>query len=168
MLDKKLKLSALLLFVLVFGLPELKAQEAIPVSGGNASGYGGSVSYSVGQVIYTANTGTSGSEAQGVQQPFEISVVTGNVDTKGINLACTVFPNPATDHVLLKVENGLSDDLSYLLYDASGKILEKKEVRGNETTIQMGMLVPASYFLKIVKTEHASSAVVKTFKIVKK
>ena len=72
---KKLKLITLLL--LGVGLTGLQAQQAIPASGGNASGSGGSASYSVGQVIYSKNTGTNGSVAQGIQQPYEIMVVTG-------------------------------------------------------------------------------------------
>lgn len=38
----------------------IQVQNAIPASGGNASGSGDSVSYSIGQVDYTTNTGTSG------------------------------------------------------------------------------------------------------------
>lgn len=72
---KKMKLSAII--ILAMALTELKAQEAIPASGGNATGSGGSVSYSVGQVEYSSNTGSGGSVAAGVQQPYEISVVTG-------------------------------------------------------------------------------------------
>jgi len=44
MLNKKVKISALLL--LCVGLTGLQAQNAIPASGGNASGGGGTASYS--------------------------------------------------------------------------------------------------------------------------
>ncbi|MBV1889111.1 MAG: HYR domain-containing protein, partial [Proteobacteria bacterium] len=46
----------------------ISAQESINVSGGDATGTGGSSSYSVGQVFYTTNVGATGSVAQGVQQ----------------------------------------------------------------------------------------------------
>ena len=101
---KKLKLSTVLLLGL--GLTGLQAQTAIPATGGNVSGTGGSVSYSVGQVVYTTNTGgANGSVAQGVQQPFEISVVTGIDEANGITLQCSAYPNPTTDFLKLKVEN---------------------------------------------------------------
>jgi hypothetical protein len=45
-----------------------------PQAGGEATGSGGSVSYSVGQVVYTTNTGINGSVAQGVQQPYEFQM----------------------------------------------------------------------------------------------
>lgn len=52
------------------GLTGLQAQEAIP-----ASGIDGSVNCMVGQVVYATNTGANGSFSQGVQQPYEISVI---------------------------------------------------------------------------------------------
>ena len=161
MRHKKVKLSVILLLGL--GLTGLQAQEAIPVSGGNASGSGGAVSYSVGQLVYTTNTGTSGSVAQGVQQPYEISEVTGIEEVKGITLQCSAYPNPATDYVKLKVENYETKNLTYWLYDINGKLLESKKIDGSETFINMEILVPATYFLKVIDNNKE----VKTFKIIK-
>jgi hypothetical protein len=39
------------------------AQESVNASGGEASGAGGSASFSVGQVVYTTNSAASGSLA---------------------------------------------------------------------------------------------------------
>jgi hypothetical protein len=160
MKHKRLKLSAVLLLGL--GLTGLQAQETIPATGGNASGSGGTVSYSVGQVVYTTNTGTNGSVAQGVQQPFEISVVTG-IEQTAINLAISAYPNPTTDFLLLKVESEKLKDLSYQLYDLNGKLLQNKKIEGNETSIVMSNLVPATYFVKVTE----GNKEVKTFKIIK-
>lgn len=166
MKHKKLKLSAVLLICV--GLTRIQAQEAIPVSGSNASGSGGTASYTAGQVFYITNTGTNGSVAQGIQQPYEIYVVTGIDDAIGINLECTAYPNPATDFLNLRVENYDNANLSYHLFDINGKLIESKKLTGNETTIPMANLPQATYFLKIVKTKHASSQQeVKTFKIIK-
>lgn len=82
---KRLKFCAVLLLGL--GLAGLQAQTSVNVTGGNASGSGGSASYSVGQFVYQTHTGTSGSVSEGVQQPYEISVVTGLEEAKGINLS---------------------------------------------------------------------------------
>ena len=49
----------------------MKAQtshQVLSASGGDATGSGGSVAYSVGQIVYTTSTGTTGSVAQGVEQ----------------------------------------------------------------------------------------------------
>ena len=162
MRHKKLKLSAVLLLGL--GLTGLQAQTAVPATGSNASGSGGTVSYSVGQVVCTTNTGGSnGSVAQGVQQPFEISVVTGLEEAKGINLSVSAYPNPTTDFLNLKVENYDKTNLSYQLFDISGKLLETKKITSNETSINTSKLVPATYFLKVTENNKE----VKTFKILK-
>ncbi|MBN2669392.1 MAG: T9SS type A sorting domain-containing protein [Bacteroidales bacterium] len=161
MRQKRLILSAILLLGL--GLTGLKAQTSINASGGVATGSGGSASYSVGQVVYTTNTGTSGSVAEGVQQPFEISVVTEIEEAKGINLSVTAYPNPTTDYLTLEVNEFEISNLSYQLYDISGKLLQSEKIKGNQTSIVMNNLVPATYFVKVIQRNRD----VKTFKIIK-
>lgn len=162
MRQKRLKLSAVLLLGL--GLTGLQAQQSINATGGDASGSGGSVGYSVGQVVYTTNTGTNGSVAQGVQQPFEISVVTGLEEAKGINLSVTAYPNPTTDYLTLRIDEFEISNLSYQLYDITGKLLQNEKITGNQTSIVMSNLVPANYFVKVIQ----GNKEVKTFKIIKK
>jgi hypothetical protein len=161
MRHKRLKLSAL--FLLGLGSTGLQAQETIPATGGNALGSGGSMSYSVGQVVYTTNTGTNGSVAQGVQQPYEISIVIGIEEAKGIKLTISAFPNPTTDFLTLKVENYDKENLSYQLFDMQGKFLENKKITDNQTSIVISNLVPATYFVKVTE----GNKEVKTFKIIK-
>jgi len=158
---KKFKFSAILLLGLV--LPGVYAQQAITATGGNASGNGGSVSFTIGQVVYTINTGTNGSTAQGVQQPYEISVVTGLEETNGTNFICSAYPNPAANYILLKIENYKTENLTYQLYDNIGRLLQNNRVQGNVTNIDMCNMVIATYFLKVIE----SNNVLKIFKIVK-
>lgn len=172
MRQKKLKLCTVLLLSL--GLTGLHAQEAILASGGDASGSGGSVSYSVGQVVYTTNTGANGSAAQGVQQPYEISDATGLEEAKGFNLKYTAYPNPATDLLTLKIveqseipmiigKNYDSENLSYQLFDINGILLESKKLTGNSIAILMANLASATYFLKVYNNQKE----LKTFTIIK-
>jgi hypothetical protein len=161
MRHKKLKLTAVLLLGL--GLIGLQAQESVNVTGGNASGSGGSASYSVGQVVYTTNTGTTGSVAQGVQQPYEISVVTAIEEAKGINLSITAYPNPTTDYLTLRIDEFEISNLSFQLYDMNGKLLQNEKITGNQTSIVMSNLVPATYFVIVTN----GSQTIKEFKIIK-
>ncbi len=164
MRHKKLKLSAIILLGL--GLTGLQAQESVNATGGDASGSGGSASYSVGQVVYTTNTGTNGSVAQGVQQPYEISVVTGLEEAKGISLSVTAYPNPTTDYLTLRIDASTTlsiQSMSYQLYDMNGKLLQNEKITGNQTSIVMSNLVPATYFVKVIQANKE----VKTFKIIK-
>ena len=140
-----------------------KAQIAVPAAGGNASGKGGTQSYSVGQVVYTTDNGANGIISKGVQQPFEISVVTGIKIFSDISLECVVNPNPVTDFVKLKIEKYEDENLSYQLFDINGRLLLNNKIEGAETNIQMENLLPGTYFLKVTDKNKET----KIFKIIK-
>ncbi len=158
---KKIKLMVVLL--LTFGLSILYSQQTITTSGGNASGNGGSVSYSVGQLVFKTNSSSQGSVAQGVQQPFEISVLAGLVEANGINLILSAYPNPTTDFILLKIENYKIENLTYQLKDINGKLLLNQKINSNETSILMEALSSGCYFLKV----NQNKTELKSFKIIK-
>jgi hypothetical protein len=138
----------------------LYAQESSTTAGGEATGTGGTASYSVGQVVYTTNTGTNGSVAQGVQQPYEISITVG-INETSINLELSVYPNPTTNYLTLKVEDNAN--LSYQLFDLQGKVLESKKLQSTSTNINLEAQPKAIYFLRVTKNGTA----IKTFKIIK-
>ena len=140
------KVQFIVLILLIFQLTGLQAQETVPTSGGNATGSGGTISYSVGQVSYSVLNGPGGSVVN------------------GIKLICSVYPNPTTEFLTLKVENYDLKNLSYKLFDAIGNQLESKKITGDQTIIPMGNLVIASYFLIITDNKKE----IKSFIIIKK
>lgn len=160
--------SIIKLFLLFIIGSHALAQEAISTAGGNSIGMGGTLSYTVGQVIYTTNAGTSGTLAQGIQQAYEISVITEHPDTKQISLSCSAYPNPTTNYLTLKIDGKILDDYEAYLFDTEGKIIEIIKIDGTLTTIDMSKLAPATYILKIVrKGQNAEITDMKTFKIIK-
>lgn len=161
MRQSKLKLITIVLLSLSQNL--VKAQETTDAAGGNASGSGGSVSYSIGQTLYNTHTGTNGSVAQGVQQPYEISIVTEIKEAKDISLSCTASPNPTTNFLKLKIENYASENLTYVLYELNGKVIETKKMESSEVSITTEQLASGIYFLKVVELNND----LKTFKIIK-
>ncbi len=152
-----------IMFICSVCISSLKGQETIPATGGNTTGSGGSMSYTVGQVIYQTLSGTSGTVAQGVQQPYEISFITGLEEARDIYLICSAYPNPASDFLTLKIENINKENLSFKLLDTNGRLLESKKVTGNEIQISMSSLFPSIYFLKVFYDQKE----IKTFKIIK-
>ncbi len=156
-----MKTSLFILFSIIISI-SLMAQEAVPAAGGDASGSGGSASYTVGQVVYTTIFSETGSVAQGVQHAYIVEVTTGIAET-GIQLHATVYPNP-TMHVLhLTVENIELDNLTYQLYNVQGKLMSKMEINNKQTTIPMNDLAAATYLLSVTDGRKE----VKTFKIIK-
>jgi len=175
-MKEKLKLLTIAVLVL-FGLSNLQAQEAIPATGGEASGSGGSASYTVGQVVYTTSVGTNGNSiAEGVQQPYEISVITSIPEAKGISLNISAYPNPTTNYLTVKVDAStlLSiQSLQYQVFDINGKLLQTVKATGQETKIETNNLVNGNYFVKVYavgKNDHTgidNEKEIKVFKIIK-
>ncbi|MFN5627817.1 MAG: T9SS type A sorting domain-containing protein [Bacteroidota bacterium] len=157
----KLKNLAMLWAVLLCaGLAQ--AQESVNSTGGNATGSGGSVSYSIGQVVYTTNTANEGSAAQGVQQAYEIIPVDINQNEPKISLS--VFPNPIADNLILQVNDFEGSTLNFQLCDMQGKQLSKGQIMAKQTQINTASLSSATYFINVVNQENQK---VQTFKIIK-
>jgi hypothetical protein len=152
-----------LIFMSCFCVTTLNAQETIPATGGGASGSGGTVSYSIGQTTWDTFSGANGTVAQGVQQPYEISVVTGLSEISNASFECTVFPNPTKRVLKLLVKSFDSKNLSFQLTDLNGVLIRENKIESNETEISMDNLVPAIYFLKI----SLDNKELKVFKIIK-
>ncbi|NLK81471.1 MAG: T9SS type A sorting domain-containing protein [Bacteroidales bacterium] len=158
---KFIEIAALLLFACSFST--ITAQTSINAVGGNTSDTGGTISYSVGQVFYTSNTGTTGSTTQGVQQVYEILEETALEKTKGINLSVSAYPNPTTNYLTLEIKDFDISNLHFQLYDINGKLLQNQKIINNQTNIIMHDLVPATYFIKVIQENKE----VKTFRIIK-
>ncbi len=156
------EIKIVLLLLLVFGLQTLQAQEAVITAGGDASVSGVTVAYSVGQIVFTTHMGTNGSVAQGVQQPYEISIVQG-MEENAIKLKLTAYPNPTANFLTLDLGNSELSTLNFQLYDISGKIITSRKIKSSNETIYMGNLPSAIYILNVAM----NNRVVKTFKIIK-
>lgn len=145
------------------GATILHAQTSINSAGGDLTGSGGSMNYSIGQVAYTTNSGLNGSVAQGVQQPFEISVLTETEEAQDILLETAVYPNPAADYAILKMDGNSIENIRFRLYNLNGSILQNKKIESNETVIELNKYRSGTYFLKITR----GNILIKTFKIIK-
>ena len=146
--------------LLWFGFTQ--AQESTNASGGDAIGSGGSVAYSIGQVVYTTNTGSNGSEAKGVQHAYEIFTV-GIKETE-LNISLTAFPNPTMENLTLQISDCNNEKLTYQLFDIQGRQLSNGQVIVEQTQINMNGLPSATYFIHVVNQENKK---VQSFKIFK-
>lgn len=150
------------LFLASFSIT-VTAQQSVTASGNNATGSGGSSSYSIGQVIYISNHGTNGNVTQGLQQPYEISTL-GIDELPEMNLQFLAYPNPTTDFLTLSIKNYSTDNMRYQLFEISGKTLKNNKLTGGRTDIDMTNYESGLYFLKIIENNRE----IKTFKIMKK
>jgi len=159
---RKLSFILMLLSLLVVAPDGIIAQEANITTGGDASGTGGSVSYSVGQLVYQTNKGTSESLAEGVQQAYEISVLNG-IQENDISLRISAYPNPVSEYLILNIPIDIEGGYEYSLFDMNGRIISQEVLSSSETEIDMTGLKPAPYFIKV----STGTSELKTFRIIK-
>ena len=139
------------------------AQSGTNAAGGEATGNGGTVSFSIGQSNYHSVKASNGSVSEGVQQPFEISVLSTQENMEGIQLLINAYPNPTTDHLTLSISNFEETNLSYQLFDMQGRLMINESITNSNTDISLANLVSSTYILKI----YQKNSGLKTFKIIK-
>ena len=145
--------------LVLLGTTGLQAQETVSATGGDATGSGGTVAYSIGQVVYTTNTGITGTVSQGVQQPYEIISV-GIMETE-LNISLLIFPNPTADHLTLQIEDYNNEKLSYQLLDIQGKFLGSEAITTSNTQINLSDLSAGTYLINIIQeNRHAQSFII--------
>ena len=137
------------------------AQEAVLTTGGDASSSSGSLAYSVGQVVYTTNSNTDGTVSQGVQQAFEIFTL--SIDDNQLDILLSVYPNPTTSYINLRMDDQIGKDLSFQLYDLRGRLLRQGDITDKITQIDMQKLQSATYLINILHNHKR----VKSFKVIK-
>ena len=142
----------------------LSAQSAVVPTGGTASGSGGSVTYTVGQIADQHVYGTGQYIIEGVQQPYEIQTVGVN-NYPGITLSAIVYPNPTVGKVMLSISNFdiPSSGLMLQVFDFNGKQLQTMVIKDAQTEIDMSGYAAATYQLRVVNGKQ----VMKTFNVVK-
>ena len=138
------------------------AQETNPASGGEAAGSGGTVSYTIGQLVYTNPSTASGSLNQGIQQSIEF-VTLSNPELTAVTLKAVTYPNPTTESITLALKDADLTGLSYVMVDILGRLVNKGTVSKAETKIGMKSLPIGVYILRVQQNNQA----LKTFKIIK-
>lgn len=135
-------ISTTLLFTsLIFGA--VGQQNAVS-AGGDASGTGGSVSYSIGQVDYVNSSGSNGNSNEGVQQPYEFFQEVGLEEEIIIS---AVYPNPTTDIIQIEFENTAQRELE--LFDQNGKLVLNSTCSNSNTSLDLSALAKGSYMLSV-------------------
>lgn len=138
-------------------------QDAVVSNGGDASGSGGSSSYTIGQTVVSGGSGSGVAVDAGVQQPFEIFVLVG-VEELDIDLSISVHPNPTTAYLTISTKTFREKSYTYVLSDSKGTLISSSSINSEMVSIDMQNLSASFYFLTVSSGQKA----IKTFKIIKK
>ena len=152
--------NTLLLLSIILSF-SLYAQISVNSAGAEATGQGGSLSYSVGQVVYSASSSSAGSASAGVQQAYEVSVAT-QISATNLNIDASVYPNPTTDFLILNVPE-IEENYTYQVTDINGKLLNTGLINNTQTNLDFSSYVIGTYFIKLVQ----ANSNIKTFQVIK-
>lgn len=141
----------------------LMAQESISPAGGDAIGSGGSSSYTIGQTVYAQNISLDGASSEGVQHPYEISIITGSSHPVFDHIQVSVYPNPTMNGLTLTSGDNSLENGNYQLFTEMGIEIKGSSINGLSTQIDMSDLKQSTYILKISQNHQE----IKTFKIIK-
>lgn len=146
----------------IFGAAGIHAQSNTVSAGGVATGGGGTVSFTVGQIAYSTSSGNGGSVAQGVQQAYTVTDPTSVLDPS-IDLKAKIYPNPTTDQLIITIGTFEYKNLSYQLLDLKGRVLEQNLINSSTTSIDLSKISNGTYFVKIMDKQRQ----LKTFQVIK-
>ncbi|MBK6949589.1 MAG: T9SS type A sorting domain-containing protein [Haliscomenobacter sp.] len=148
--------------ILFFCGPLCLSQTNIIGGGGNGSGTGGTMSFSVGQLLVGAVYGPTGSVDYGAESPFEIFVITPVVERQ-LSAQIRAFPNPFSGELNLEVRSLENKPMEYYLVDSAGRVVHRGKLQAVNTPFDFNGLAPGIYFLRIQTREQ----LLKTIKIIK-
>lgn len=137
-------------------------QNATVAAGSDFIGSNGSISYSVGQIVYTTVSDNSGRIAQGVQQPFEFNTL--STIKKPLKLEVNIYPNPTQDSVTLVLLQANTQNFYYQLFDLRGRLLKTLTIVSTETEIDMTDLEQATYLLYLKNKQSHNNQIIKIIK----
>jgi hypothetical protein len=143
------------IFFFLFSLVgfQLIAQSTALSSGGEGSGPGGTVSFSIGQLVVESTIDSQGSISPGVQQTYESSSVYVNEELFNNNLQ--VYPNPATHLIQLEFASPFEGQL--IILDIQGNTVATQEINSKSVQIDASNWSAGTYMLQVQKDKQSVS-----------
>jgi hypothetical protein len=158
--SSKIKIG-LVLFLIGFS-QYLFSQQVVSTAGSTLSNANSSLTYTLGEPVSNTISNASISLTQGFIQPNVITtILRQNEDWTEL---ISVYPNPATEYLKLKVDTEVFSGLYFFLYDMSGKIYFQIDITEKITDVPIQKLVEGAYILVVMNGDLELIA----FKIIKK
>lgn len=143
--------------------PKKTTHATINASGGDFSDNGGTISYSIGQVFFSALDAPENLILEGVQQPLVISA--RPIVEKEKNFRVVAYPNPGTNYFIIEASTYADLALSYNFMDLQGRLLKAERFGKSGTTrVNIASLPVGMYLLRI----YENGKFIKTIKIIKR
>jgi len=121
--------------------------------GGDATGSGGSVHWSLGQIADEVQNGETGVVSQGVQQTFANPSL--HITPTAPRLDVRAFPT-VTDNVVNLILPASTGSWRIGLYDANGRMLQQTSMRAGDHTLSLQGFAAGVHHLHVIDTDGTS------------
>jgi hypothetical protein len=147
-----------LLFLICY--MNLQAQQVVATTGAFFQNTNGSMEYTLGESVITTLSFTDKILTQGFHQSR--ITVTAIEDLTVSTFDIQVYPNPASEYIVIRINTELPGKLHLYLYDINSKLLVNKKIENLETIIPFKEYPPAIYLLRIIAGKET-----RTYQIIK-
>lgn len=131
---------------------EPEQSQSFNTLGGVISGSGGTVSQSVGQLVYSTDESAGGSLAQGVQRPYRLASVEMKPSAPALNFS--ILPNPTDGDLLLRLSEKPEEIPFYKVTDLQGRELLEGRVSYPDTPVRLSGFASGTYLIQILNTNN--------------
>lgn len=152
---KMIKVSALFSFLFVLG-GTIQAQEVIASAGTEVESSGGSMSYTIGEMVVASTITDDGALTQGYQQGFLTPTA---IDEIPAELELSLYPNPAADYIIIESKS-LSDFEQITMYDMSGRLIWSQNGNSsvdNKITVDFTGHAAGNYIIRLADSDKDQS-----------
>ncbi len=162
MIMRKFILIIVGLFLTVLTFSQTASPELVSSSGNSFNNTTYQLDWSIGECITASHDAGNYEITQGFHQDrYVIITAIENLHNNEINIS--VFPNPTTDLISLKVQCSKRESIKYTLTDISGKVLQTEKVKSDIEQLNFSTYTNGVYFLSV----RQENQLVKSFKIIK-
>jgi len=131
-------------FLILFSIiTSASAQISINSCGMDVNNPSGSVAFSIGEITYTSKS-TTYLINEGIQFGYTI-----HPNSNSASVKVTIYPNPTTDLIYFKIQNGYYNNLVYRIYNDGGKELMNGNIHNANTSASLQQLPASTYFIKV-------------------
>ena len=138
------------------------AQESVNAAGGDQNSTSGSISFTIGQIDYVSVSNNDHTLTLGVQQPYEIFVL--SISPFVLDFTISAFPNPTNQFLNVHILGFSEQRLTYKIHDLSGKTHLFGSLDSDYTIVDLQSLSDASYIISIYD---ANNQFLQSFNIIK-
>lgn len=158
---RHIKSFLLFLSILYFGLARGQTQHLVNSASTIQSFQGGTVEASLGEIAINTISSSEILISQGIHQGAYSFTALNDVE---VNLLVDIYPNPATDHFFIKLQEDMALGWMVAIYDQGGKLVMQQSLNSDCSRIELDGFSNQLYILKVFSSKVGRA---KSFKIIK-